>query len=193
MIIVSFGFAFDTIIKDNDHLTMLQVDEISIGCIKKEYPWCQGSLIVKSPINKVLEVVEDVEDYYKFFDSLSLSKINDKDEVRIRINMPLPFTDRDYTVFFNMSEQDNEILYSYKPVISNDYPVERGCVRLINAQGEWYLKAITDNKTLVKYTWNGQMLGNFPHWAYKKAWIQQGNEILSCLSEEVERRKNDKN
>ena len=32
------------------------------------------------------------------------------------------------------------------------------------------------------------MRGDFPQWAYTRAWIKQGNEIMLNLEEEVKRR-----
>ena len=49
---------------------------------------------------------------------------------------------------------------------------------------------IEDKKTLVIYNWNGDMRGDFPQWAYTKAWTKQGNEIILNLKEEVKRRNN---
>ena len=34
------------------------------------------------------------------------------------------------------------------------------------------------------------MRGDFPKWAYTKAWIKQGNEIMLNLEREVKRRNN---
>ena len=60
---------------------------------------------------------------------------------------------------------------------------------MINAQGGWYINYVDSIHTKVIYRWNGEMLGNFPDWAYTKAWIKQGNEIMSNLNQEVKRRK----
>lgn len=186
-----YSVTISPIINNTDELFYLQDGDIKIGYVKKEYPWCQGSMVINASMLDILDVVEDVQNYYKFFDSLSKSDINSNEEVHIRIDMPIPFDDRDYTVTFNKFKNGNEILYSFSSVVSSDFSIEKDCVRLVNAQGEWHLIRIEDNKTLVKYTWNGQMLGSFPSWAYNAAWIRQGNEILSCLNLEVERRKND--
>ena len=177
----------------NQHNSILQDDEIEIGYIIEKFPWCHASMEISYSMNSVLAVIKDVENYYKFFDSLSLSKQNTDDVVHIRIDMPLPFSDRDYTVVFDEVIDGNEILYSYKAVVSKDFPEMKNCVRLVNAQGEWYLYEMDNNKTYVRYTWNGQMLGDFPKWGYKQAWTRQGNEIISCLAKEVERRYNAQN
>ena len=47
-----------------------------------------------------------------------------------------------------------------------------------------------ENGIRVIYKWNGDMKGNFPNWAYQKAWLTQGNEIMLNLRKEVNKREN---
>ena len=139
-------------------------------------------------MNKVLNVIEDVENYKSFFKSITISDINDMDEVRLAINMPFPFTDRDYTVKFERLEDNNSVSYLYEPIVTQNFPQDKRYIRLINARGGWSLVTLDENSTLVTYDWNGDMRGNFPRWAYTQAWIRQGTEIMLDLREEINKR-----
>ena len=58
-------------------------------------------------------------------------------------------------------------------------------MRLVHSTGEWRLTSIDSTKTEIAYTWNGELLGAFPNWALKKAWKQQGLEVMRWLQEAV--------
>ena len=169
---------------------VIQDSDIWIGVVKSDYPECKAEILIAEPLDAILNVIEDVSNYKYFFDSIVISDINNNNEVRLAIDMPLLFTDRDYTVKFHKIEDSNSIKYLYDAVVSDSYPEQRSFVRLKNAQGGWVLTSLDLNKTQVEYYWNGDMDGNFPDWAYSKAWIKQGNEIMSNLKNEVKKRKN---
>ena len=38
-----------------------------------------------------------------------------------------------------------------------------------------------NGKTQIQYIWNGELLGDFPSWALKIAWKEQGVEVLAWL------------
>ena len=167
---------------------IMQEGNIWIGVIESEYPKCKAEIFIDEPLDAILNVIDDVSNYKYFFDSIIISDINNNNEVRLAIDMPLLFTDRDYTVKFHKIEDSNSIKYLYDAVVSDSYPEQRSFVRLKNAQGGWVLTSLDLNKTQVEYYWNGDMGGNFPDWAYSKAWIKQGNEIMSNLKKEVKKR-----
>ena len=159
--------------------------------LKEDYPKCSAEIIINQSVKSILDVIEDVGNYKNFFKSIYISNINDNDEVRLAIDMPFPFSDRDYTVKFNRNENEFEVNYWYASIISKDYVLDKNYVRLIDAKGGWNIsKNNNDEGVLVTYTWNGDMRGDFPNWAYSKAWVKQGNEILLNLKTEVNRRNN---
>ena len=173
---------------------ILQKDSVVIKYKQEKFPICEANMLIHANIQDVLLVVEDLVNYKVFFDSIIISDINDKDEVRLAINMPFPFSDRDYTVKFSknyvkINNDDKNVNFLYESVISNSYPLDSKYIRLVNAQGGWFINYVDSNYTNIKYQWNGEMLGNFPELAYTKAWIQQGNEIMLNLNDEVQRRK----
>ena len=40
---------------------------------------------------------------------------------------------------------------------------------------------LKNGRTQIEYIWNGELLGDFPSWALKTAWKEQGNEVLNWL------------
>ena len=135
-----------------------------------------------------MNVIEDIENYKYFFSSITISDTNQLNEVRLGINMPFPFMDRDYTVKFTQLKDYNSISYLYEPIVTENFPEDKKYIRLINARGGWTLTSLDDKATLVTYLWNGDMRGDFPSWAYRQAWIRQGNEIMLDLREEINKR-----
>ena len=59
-------------------------------------------------------------------------------------------------------------------------------VRLVNAAGRWVLTPKNNKNTLVSYTWNGELLGDFPKFALERAWKMQGNEIIHWITDALE-------
>ena len=63
-------------------------------------------------------------------------------------------------------------------------------VRLVNSIGEWRITHLESNKTEITYTWNGELLGDFPDWALSRAWKQQGLEVITWIQEAVNKNDN---
>ena len=184
-ILISFNLFFAL---DNVEWKILSENPVFIKVLKTDYPHCHAEIIIHEPIDNILKVIEDVNNYKFFFDSIELSVKNDDEQVRLGIDMPFPFTDRDYTVKFSRSIDNNDISYLYHPIVTDNFPLDDNYIRLTEARGGWVLSKIDDRKTLVIYKWNGDMKGDFPQWAYSTAWIKQGNEIMLNLDKEVKKR-----
>ena len=175
---------------NDDNWYVVQDKDIWIGFLDEEYPWCRGESLLNASLTTVLDAIQDVENYHTFFKSVFISEINSNDEVHIVFDLPLFFADRDYAVNFFESNNDTMSKYYFKAINSDTYPLDKRRVRLVNFEGSWYLEKVNDEQTIVKYTWNCEMLGKFPTWAYSKACGIGGNEVLSGLIKEVEKRKN---
>tara|TARA_Y100001970_G_scaffold134911_2_gene166062 strand:+ start:60444 stop:61031 length:588 start_codon:yes stop_codon:yes gene_type:complete len=184
-ILISFNFLISS---NESDWNILSEEPVLIKVMETHYPHCQAEIIIHETIDNILKVIEDVNSYKLFFDSIVISDMNANGEVRLGIDMPFPFSDRDYTVKFNRLEGDNIISYLYNPIVSENFPLDDNYIRLTEARGGWILTKIKDNKTLVTYKWNGDMRGDFPKWAYSRAWVKQGNEIMLNLKNEVKRR-----
>ena len=137
-------------------------------------------------MKEILNVIKNVGAYHLIFDSVVKSKEYNNNIVHITLDLPGIFSDRDYVVKFNLLEdkRNKTIIYEFRS-ISDFIEINQNYVRLLNAGGQWRLKSLADNLTEVTYIWNGDMCGNFPSWGLKRAWIKQGNEVLSNLKEAV--------
>ena len=165
----------------------IQKDFIDIDYIWKDgLPWCKSKINLNYSVEEILNVIKNVGAYHLIFDSVVKSKEYNNNIVHITLDLPGIFSDRDYVVKFNLLEdkQNKTIIYEFKS-ISDFIEINHNYVRLLNAGGQWRLKSLADNLTEVTYIWNGDMSGNFPSWGLKRAWIKQGNEVLSNLKAAV--------
>ena len=136
--------------------------------------------------------MKDLKNYKNIFDRVSVSKLlNQEDGIAyIRLNMPWPYSDRDYTVRFIESRDNNDIIFQFYSVAHPNTPNNTGSVTLPRAGGEWRLNYIDSNRTHVTYTWNGELLGNFPDYGLTTAWETQGSEVMIWLNEYLKGRRN---
>ena len=100
--------------QDSLNWNILQDDDIWIGYIEEKYPWCKSSIILDYSIDEILIVVEDVNNYYKYFDTVSSSTKDENNIVHIILNMPIPFDDRDYVVKYDKIIEDNTIIFRFE-------------------------------------------------------------------------------
>ena len=165
----------------------IQKDFIDIDYVWKDgLPWCKSKINLNYSVEEILKVIKNVGAYHLVFDSVVKSKEYNNNIVHITLDLPGIFSDRDYVVKFNLLEdkRNKTIIYEFRS-ISDFIEINQNYVRLLNAGGQWRLKSLADNLTEVTYIWNGDMSGNFPSWGLKRAWIKQGNEVLSNLKAAV--------
>ena len=103
------------------------------------------------------------------------------DIVHIKLDMPFPWAGRDYIVRYTENLSENVKEYAWMHYDDLNIPVEKNYVRLFRAAGKWKLTELSNGKTQIEYIWNGELLGDFPSWALKIAWKEQGNEVLTWL------------
>ena len=171
--------------KDFDGWNLLQDNDIIIGYIQKDFPWCKASIYLPYTVDEILVVVENVNGYKEILHSVLYSKKDENDIAHIRINYPFPFTDREYIVKFKKIVDDNDIVYAFSTNDKLNENIDSDYIRLINAQGEWRLSPLNENLTEVSYTWNGELRGDFPSWSLSKAWLRHGNEVLGSLRDKL--------
>ena len=172
-----------------DNWNILQGDEyeIWIGWLDTpEIDWARTTSTLPYSIDKISKMIEDLENYYQIFDRVKSSGIVADDIVHIRIDMPFPISDRDYIVQYKTEKNKDNISYKFQAVKDTNIELNDSCIRLVNAAGEWYLKAVSESSTKVVYTWNGELGGDFPDWALTRAWGKQGSEMIEWLSESLE-------
>ena len=149
----------------------------------KGFPWCRAITTLHFSIDKIVPIVDNFENYKNIFVRINDSKKITENIVYLKIDMPLFYSDRDYIVQYNSFQKNDTIIYQWQSVdMIAEYP---DIVRLDNATGEWQLIPVSDNSTMVSYSWNGELLGDFPSFYLTQAWSTQGVEILSWLKEEL--------
>ena len=134
-------------------------------------------------MKNISNIIENIENYPNVFKRITTAKILDDDIAYLMLDMPFPFSGRDYIIQFIKDKSETDWVFSFKAVTHVDAPPNKRSVRLINAAGAWLIRPISNNETAVTYTWNGELLGDFPSWALPKAWKTQGNEIIEWLGE----------
>ena len=166
---------------------ILQNEKIWIGWTKyNESQWCKAKTILNAPIKDISTIIEDKTNYPKVFKRVESATIITDEIVHIVLDMPFPFSGRDYIVSYTQPQNKNDIIYRFNAVKDSGIPIQEDYVRLIHAGGEWRLHLLDNNSTEVIYTWNGELLGDFPDWALTRAWVTQGNEVLNWLKEAVQ-------
>ena len=162
----------------------IQIGDVEIRkSLYQPYPFCQVKSVVPYGLNQVTDVIQNVNLYPNVFKRISEVEKYSDDVAHIKINMPYPLSPRDYIIKYTSAKIRQEWIFKFNSVRNDSFSSSGKYVRLENAMGEWRLTRIDKNKTLISYTWNGQLLGDFPKWALSKAWKKQGNEIIYWLTE----------
>ena len=166
---------------------ILQNDNIWIGWTEyNESHWCKAKITLQAPVKDISTIIEDKANYPNVFKRVESAKIITDEIVHIVLDMPFPYYGRDYIVSYTHFQAEDDKVYQFTAVEDSGIPIYEDYVRLIHAGGEWRLHSIDDNNTEVTYTWNGELLGNFPDWALAMAWEIQGDEVLTWLKEAVQ-------
>ena len=178
---------FSSLGSNFENWRILHQDKILVGWKNDgKIDWCRSRSIIDAPMQKVQKVIEYKINYPKVFKRIEITKIITDEIVYIALDMPFPFAGRDYVVKYIQQKDGTDFLYRFYSVLHDEAPLDDDFVRLINAAGEWRLKSLNFNQTEITYTWNGELLGDFPDWALTRAWKQQGIEVMTWLKETLE-------
>ena len=165
-----------------ENWNVLQDNQIWVGWADYSgYPWGKSSTILQFSLEEISRILEDKKNYSNVFERVTTSQVIDNNIVYIVLDMPFPFSSRDYIVRYSQLEENGEKIYRFHAVKSDSVPFSNENVRLIHAAGEWRLSTLQNNATKVTYTWNGELLGDFPDWALTRAWTTQGVEVFEWL------------
>ena len=177
-----FALDFDKIQKIKDW-ELLQKEKVKIEWASYgDFPVSRAEIILKHNINLISSKIENIENYSSIFERVTETKKLDKDIIQIVLDLPFPFSGRDYVVKYSKEIlQNGSWIFKFSSVKHPDAKLKSGHVRLHNAAGMWILEPINLNSTRVTYAWNGELLGNFPEVALTKAWTKQGTEVLTWL------------
>ena len=172
-------------VKDTNSITdwnVLQEAKTWVGWTTyKGYPLCQARTTLPFSLEEVSGYIESVENYPVVFDRITETRVLENDVVHVLLDMPFPFAGRDYIIQYTKKKNDLHWIFNFQSISHENAPPISSHIRLLNAGGEWILKAQNSHSTLVTYTWNGELLGQFPDWALTRAWKTQGTEVLNWL------------
>tara|TARA_B100001250_G_scaffold381760_1_gene374346 strand:+ start:378 stop:977 length:600 start_codon:yes stop_codon:yes gene_type:complete len=147
----------------------------------KNFPISRSEIILDHSIEKISNTIQDIDNYPIIFDRVTKAIRLENDIVQIILDMPFPFSGRDYVIQYEIKQSKNQWIFSYSSIIHPNEISDNNYVRLPNACGIWILNATSKNKTKIIYAWNGELLGNFPNFGLEEAWITQGTEVLLWL------------
>jgi len=133
----------------------------------------------------ISKIIENKANYPNVFKRVESATIITDEIVHIVLDMPFPFYGRDYIVSYTQHKENGDSIYRFQAVKNSGIPVLEDYVRLVHAAGEWRLHALGNDSTEVTYSWNGELLGDFPDWALTRAWGTQGKEVLTWLKEAI--------
>ena len=150
------------------------------------FPICQTTSVLPFSMESISSIIEDVENYPSVFKRIHKTNTLEKDIVHVMLDMPLFLSNRDYVIQYIKSKNQNTWEFTFNAVKHIDAPEKNNYVRLVNAAGQWKLVPKNKNETTVSYTWNGELLGDFPSFALERAWKTQGNEIIHWLNDALE-------
>ena len=171
-----------------ENWNVLQDKKIWIGWAEEgDIPWCKAQTTFPFSMDKIAEILEDKTNYPNVFKRIEATTILEPEIVHIMLDMPFPITSRDYIVKYTTHLTGNDLLYQFRAVNHEKASPTKSYIRLVNAAGEWRLSPVNNNETKVTYTWNGELLGDFPDWALPRAWKTQGNEVLNWLLEATDK------
>tara|TARA_Y100000741_G_C18154327_1_gene518520 strand:- start:223 stop:786 length:564 start_codon:yes stop_codon:yes gene_type:complete len=166
---------------------IIQKDETEIRWTTYDgYPICQATSVLPFSIESISSIIEDVRNYPKVFKRIHKTNILEKDIIHVMLDMPFLLSNRDYVIKYKKYKTPNNWEFTFSPVKHINAPLDKKYVRLVNATGKWKLISKDDNQTLVNYTWNGELLGDFPNFALERAWKTQGNEIIHWINDALE-------
>ena len=172
-----------------DNWSTIENDDIWVGYrYSDDLPWCRSIAILPYAVSEIVPIVGNFNIYSSVFSRIITSKIIDPKQniVYLKIDMPI-FNDRDYIVQYDSFNDNEDVVYQWYSIKHKGVPEYDDIVRLKRASGEWRLTPINDNTTKVSYTWNGELLGNFPDFYLTTAWGTQGIEIIDWLQEALEK------
>ena len=177
----SFGLDLKSINQLNDWV-ILQEEPVKVDWLSFEgYPISRAEKLIEHNLNEIADIIKDIDQYPIVFKRVTETKRLDSNIVHVMLDMPFPFSGRDYVIKYSSERDENLWKFSFYAVDHPEGILKPGVVRLDNAAGIWILKGLPNNKTMVTYAWHGELLGSFPDFGLNKAWITQGTEVLTWL------------
>ena len=187
ILVASFSFAIQIPLYVDSDWEVLQSESVVIEWQDYDgFPFCKASKKISAPMEEITKLLEDKENYHQIFDRIEYSKLLSPEIVHIKLDMPFPFSGRDYIVLYSQHQIENDLYYRFEATNQIPISVDQNYVRLTHAAGGWILHPINEHTTELTYMWNGELLGDFPDWALTRAWVEQGNEVMSWIEDALD-------
>lgn len=166
------------------------VDGYSIDELKAE-------LIVKAPMNAIVAVITDVDNYknwiYACSTSSILKKISETEQYQYQVNdIPYPFSDRDIAIHFKIWEDPVTKKVFTSSTAEADYiPAKSGLVRIPVFIGGYEMTPLANGEVFISYQLRLDPGGSIPDWMVNIFIVKGPYESTLKLREMVESKKYD--
>lgn len=151
------------------------------------YKQFKGQAVVDGPVDKVLAVVLDVEEYEAWFpntpDARLLDHTGDVLTYYVVTDLPWPITSRDTVYRYQVSQADGGATLDVS-VDPTGHPEQDGMVRVQASSGRWTFTAV-DGGTQVTWQLHFEPNGSLPAWLANSAVVDTPAGMLKALRERV--------
>lgn len=166
------------------------VDGFAIAELKTE-------LTVNAPLNAVIAVITDADNYSKWIYSCTssaiLKKVSETDQYQYQVNdVPYPFSDRDIVIHFKIwQDPETKKVFTSSTGVP-DYIAEKdGLVRVPTFIGGYEITALSENEVKIMYQVRLDPGGNIPDWMVNLFIVKGPYESTKKLRERVESKQYD--
>ncbi len=164
---------------------VLEEAPVRVECARlPDGPWCRSTGVIAAPVERVARAVAEMRHHHELFDSVLRIDVLEPDVLHVVLDYPAPLDDRDYVARYTREQDGDAVVFRWVPVEHPGAPPEEGVVRLPRFAGEWRLEP-DGGGTRVRYTWEAEIAGSFPSFAYGTAWRRMGWESLRDLGRTV--------
>ena len=152
-----------------------------------KYKQFKGQTVVAAPLDDVLAVVLDVEQYEAWFpntpDARLLDHTGDVITYYVVTDLPWPVTSRDAVYRYRVTRSDDAATLDVS-VDASAFPEQDGMVRVQASSGKWTFTP-TDAGTQVTWQLHFEPNGSLPAWLANSAVVDTPASMLKALRERV--------
>ena len=169
---------------------VLTTGDVWVGCTTHMgEPWCRSVGVIRAPVAKVAGLLDRFPvdpspfkrvAYVTVLKETSPGAPDGLKTLHIVLDMPFPISHRDYVATFLPRAVDDTRIFDWK---AEPHPevTHPGAVRLDHAEGQWHLAPTPAGHTRLTYTWAADLGGDFPEFAFERAWATWGAEVIDWL------------
>ncbi len=154
----------------------------------------KGVGVIEAPLTAVNTALDDIPRLAEWMPNCKESRIVEKVSANHLVlyqvlDMPFPFSDRDYTFETVITKTPGQIERTVQAVSHPAVPEKRKLVRITEMDGEWVLKACGPNKehTLAEYRIKTNPAGNIPASLANSGSVDIPYQTIKRLAEQAPR------